>query len=124
MYFSIYIFSSLFYSYDARNGGPENGQRWSDNERGFGSRARFHWRDGPAYLHIEKIHALEAGVYRCRVDFKTAPTRNSLLNLTVVSEYSVIDLLITHFSIELRHVQFDSKGFTDVTFGTYPLGII
>ena len=91
MYFSIYFFSSLFYSYDARNGGPENGQRWSDNERGFGSRARFHWRDGPAYLHIEKIHALEAGVYRCRVDFKTAPTRNSLLNLTVVSEYSVID---------------------------------
>jgi len=72
------------YSYDARNGGPENGQRWSDNERGFGNRARFHWRDGPAYLHIEKIHALEAGVYRCRVDFKTAPTRNSLLNLTVV----------------------------------------
>ena len=95
MYFSIYFFSSLFYSYDARNGGPENGQRWSDNERGFGSRARFHWRDGPAYLHIEKIHALEAGVYRCRVDFKTTSTRNSLLNLTVVSEYTTIDLLIT-----------------------------
>ena len=74
-------------SYDARDGGPENGQRWSDKERGFGNRARFRWRDGPAYLHIDRIHSIEAGLYRCRVDFKTAPTRNSLLNLTVVSKY-------------------------------------
>ena len=74
-------------SYDARDGGPENGHRWSDKERGFGNRAMFRWRDGPAYLHIDRIHALEAGTYRCRVDFKTAPTRNSLVKLNVVSKY-------------------------------------
>ena len=79
------IFFFLF-SYDARNEGPENGQRWSDEDRGFGQRARFHWRNGPAYLNIEQINALEQGVYRCRVDFKTAPTRNSLINVTVVSK--------------------------------------
>lgn len=84
-----FVIEKVNYSYDARNGGPENGQRWSDNERGFGKRARFHWRDGPAFLNIENIHALEAGVYRCRVDFKTAPTRNTLLNLTVVSKLTV-----------------------------------
>ncbi len=40
----------------------------------------------PSMLHIEKIEAREAGIYRCRVDFKTAPTRNSLLNLSVISK--------------------------------------
>lgn len=74
------------FSYDARSGGPESGQRWSDSERGFGNRAHFRWRDHPAYLHIDRILATEAGIYRCRVDFKTAPTKNSLLNLTVVSK--------------------------------------
>jgi hypothetical protein len=33
------------YSYDARLGGPENGKRWSDDERGFGKRA---------YLEVQK----------------------------------------------------------------------
>ena len=90
--------TNSYSSYDARDGGPENGHRWSDKERGFGNRARFRWRDGPAYLHIDRIHALEAGIYRCRVDFKTAPTRNSLLNLTVVSKYFSIYYIIFHRS--------------------------
>lgn len=78
----------LSFSYDARSGGgiSDVGRRWSD-DRAFGLRGHFQVKPHPALLHVEDIQAAEAGVYRCRVDFKTAPTRNSLVNLTVISEY-------------------------------------
>ena len=39
------ITSYYYFSYDARSAGPENGKRWSDEERGFGKRA---------YLEVQK----------------------------------------------------------------------
>eukprot|EP00094_Tigriopus_californicus_P006982 TCALIF_06722-PB protein Name:"Similar to Nphs1 Nephrin (Rattus norvegicus)" AED:0.15 eAED:0.15 QI:0/0.73/0.56/0.93/0.46/0.5/16/48/873 len=72
------------YSYDARSGGGEIGRRWSDDHGGFGPRAYFQVQTLPAVLNIKDILQHEAGIYRCRVDFKTAPTRNSLINVTVV----------------------------------------
>ena len=84
-------------SYDARSGGGEVGRRWSDAQGGFGGRADFQVRTLPALLVIDEILQREGGIYRCRVDFKTAPTRNSLVNLTVIgknrSNFSVIKLL-------------------------------
>ena len=81
-------------------GGPENGKRWSDEERGFGKRAYLEVQkdtinqisqDRPkailSYLHIQEIHANEAGLYKCRVDFKTAPTKNYYLNLSVIGKF-------------------------------------
>ena len=79
-------------SYDARSGGGDAGRRWSaddDAGAGAGFGARAHFRVGgaaPAQLAIEDVQRSEAGVYRCRVDFKTAPTRNTLVNLTVIGE--------------------------------------
>ena len=88
-----------YFSYDARLGGPENGKRWSDEERGFGKRAYLEVQkdtinqistDTPntilSYLHIQDIHANEDGLYKCRVDFKTAPTKNYYLNLSVIGK--------------------------------------
>lgn len=49
----------------------------------FGDRAYFDL-SGPAALVVEDIRPAEAGVYRCRVDFKSAPTRNTLVNVTLL----------------------------------------
>ena len=88
-----------YFSYDARSAGPENGKRWSDEERGFGKRAYLEVQKDTinqvshdktktilSYLHIQDIHASEAGLYKCRVDFKTAPTKNYYMNLTVIGK--------------------------------------
>ena len=82
-----FLKGNFYCSYDARAGGPDKGHRWSDEERGFGKRANFQLHRHPSVLHIENIKAEEAGIYRCRVDFKTSPTRNSLLNLSVISKF-------------------------------------
>ena len=74
----------LLLSYDAREHSWNMGSRWSD-EFMFGDRAYFDL-SGPAALVVEDIRASEAGVYRCRVDFKSAPTRNTLVNVTLLGE--------------------------------------
>ena len=73
------------YSYDARHGnnsisglvmilfpvGTWNlGARWSDEHFGFGPRAYFQLSSSPAELRLEDVREAEAGLYRCRVDFK------------------------------------------------------
>ena len=84
-----------FFSYDARLGGLKNGRRWSDEDRGFGPRAMFGVKRSEngqvmSYLNINDMKADEAGVYKCRVDFKSAPTRNFHINVTVVGEIASI----------------------------------
>ena len=80
------------YSYDARDG---SAVQWSD-AREFGGRAAFQAGGEGARLVVQAVQPGEAGLYRCRVDFRSAPTRNSLVNLTLIGERgSALSLLVT-----------------------------
>ncbi|PSN40279.1 hypothetical protein C0J52_24548 [Blattella germanica] len=68
---------------DAREHEFRAAERWSD-ENVFANRAYFMPDKQPAELGVDNIRKDDAGIYRCRVDFKVAQTRNSKVNLTVI----------------------------------------
>ena len=72
-------------SYDARNTKVQEGVHWSDMEH-LGDRGYFEVNTNPATLRIKNVTKEEAGVYRCRLDFKSSPTQNILVNLTVIGK--------------------------------------
>ena len=92
-------------SFDARGSSLNTGKHWND-ERILGKRAYFKmspgsWRSGSnsgmtswrasreegAYLELNQIQENDEAIYRCRVDFLLSPTRNTIVNFTVVSKY-------------------------------------
>ena len=52
-----------------------------------------------SYLNVNDIKSDEAGVYKCRVDFKSAPTRNYNVNVTVIGESFHLNEHIGSFSL-------------------------
>ncbi|KAI5634750.1 immunoglobulin domain-containing protein [Phthorimaea operculella] len=71
------------YSYDIRGRSYNQPKLWS-SPTVFGTRAFFRGGATPAVLMIDNVQAADAGVYRCRVDFKNSPTRNLKVNFTVI----------------------------------------
>ncbi|XP_065222617.1 hemicentin-1-like isoform X2 [Planococcus citri] len=71
------------YSFDVRGRPFDKAIRWSDQNT-FGPRANFVTVKYPASLQLENVQLDDEGVYRCRVDFRNAPTRNFQINLTVI----------------------------------------
>ncbi|XP_044574365.1 neural cell adhesion molecule 2-like isoform X1 [Cotesia glomerata] len=71
------------YSIDARDRDFDIAERWSDDAV-FSNRAYFRPDKKPAELGVDRIREEDAGIYRCRVDFRLGQTRNSKVNLTVI----------------------------------------
>ena len=69
-------------SYDLREDGE--GRHWSD-ESIFGSRA--HFSVTSAYLlTLRGVQREDAGLYRCRVDYESGPSRTAAVQLKVVGK--------------------------------------
>ncbi|XP_063233015.1 synaptogenesis protein syg-2-like isoform X2 [Bacillus rossius redtenbacheri] len=71
------------YSFDVRGRPFNQALYWSD-AKSPGPRAYFATSSRPASLTLETVQLDNEGTYRCRVDFKDSPTRNSVVNLTVI----------------------------------------
>ena len=76
-----------WYSVDTRGADFSHAaeQHWSGDEI-LGQRASFRADRHPAALVVTDIKQRDEGLYRCRVDFRLAQTRNAHINLTVVGK--------------------------------------
>ena len=81
-----------FQSFDMRQ--KEKGRHWKD-DRTLGNRAFFHYKETgmrsetgamqiASFLTIEALRPEDTGFYRCRVDFKEAPTKNTKIHLKLI----------------------------------------
>lgn len=71
------------YSYDVREDIQAFGKHWYD-DLNLGGRAFFGGENKSSFLSIENLKDSDRGAYRCRVDFKQAPSRIYKLSLEVV----------------------------------------
>ena len=58
-------------------------------------RGMFDTRREPATLIIRSVKAADAGVFRCRVDFKANQTQNTFVTLVVIGEKLVTILTMS-----------------------------
>lgn len=99
------------YSVDIRDRDFKAAKRWSD-EMVFANRAYFLFEKQPGELAVQNAKESDSGIYRCRVDFKVAQTRNSKVNLTVIRKYQSN----THLKLLIKSFVFVSRALFDLVF--------
>jgi hypothetical protein len=77
---------SFVHSFDVRGKHSEVPSHWKDKEI-LDERGYFLTVTDPATLSLNNVDERDEGEYRCRVDFRQSPTRNSRVRLTVISKY-------------------------------------
>ena len=81
------------------------GKHWYD-DLNLGGRAFFGGENKSFFLSVENLKDSDRGAYRCRVDFKQAPSRIYKLSLEVVGMAVVMEKLI-----DISHLlQFFPRG--------------
>jgi len=88
------LFHIEFHSLDVRGKPFQAAKHWSA-ETPFGKRAHFRTVSEPARLVVDEVKVADQGVYRCRVDFRNSPSRETRLNLTIAGRFSPIRELTT-----------------------------
>ncbi|XP_071453565.1 nephrin-like [Hetaerina americana] len=83
MTFNTSTFSLFSPSYDARGKHSEKASHWKEKEL-VDERAYFRTITEPATLSVDSVEERDEGEYRCRVDFRKSPTRNTKVKLTVI----------------------------------------
>lgn len=84
-------FSLFSFSYDVRGSKPDVGSHWKDAEV-LGERGYFRTISEPSTLSLDSVEERDQGEYRCRVDFRMSPTRNSKVHLSVIGKYNLYKL--------------------------------
>lgn len=83
----------VYCSFDVRGRPLSKAVQWADPHL-LGPRAYFVTVSKPASLTMDSVRLEDAGIYRCRVDFKTSPTRNFAINLTVIGKFLLLFVLM------------------------------
>lgn len=88
----------IFYSVDFRNRTLKNGNHWSP-ETVLGSRAYFNVEE--SILSIDRVRETDAGIYKCRIDYDKFPTKNYIVNLSVIGKFD--------FHLDVNYGRFGRK---------------
>ena len=73
------------FSYDTRGKSHDQARHWS-NGTILDGRAFFRGDHDPGRLVLDNVQGKDQAVYKCRVDFRNAPTRIALINLNVIGK--------------------------------------
>ncbi|XP_034650712.1 uncharacterized protein LOC117890135 [Drosophila subobscura] len=112
------------YTFDARGRPLHQAIPWADDTV-FNKKAHFHYDTNPPALRIKNIQTVDAGLYKCRVDFHKSPTRNWRINVTVLVPPTQLTILDNH-GAEIRdqtagpYLEGDSIDLTCLSSGGVP----